>query len=273
MLFLRTNNISLLEYANKFPSKYLIDNHWIKFIDKKDKLEIVKDILKFLRVPTPQKMYEIDTNILYKSNNNKPELLLLWLEKCYKETLNQETGEYFKDNLEKVVAFILDSAKKEEFDVSKLTKVFNENGIYLVIQEDIPGSKIRGAFRVHGNKPAIYLTYKHKRIADIYFALLHELAHCKTDFNRAKASNIVTFEGQTIDECEINADKQAFEWMIPTKYFKETICHKSYDIAKEKNYPQSFVVYVMAYNNRIKFSSGVYQKYNISIKLIKSLEI
>ena len=51
------------------------------------------------------------------------------------------------------------------------------------------GSKIRGAFKVHVNKPAIYITMKHRRIADIYFALLHELAHCKSDFNRANNDN------------------------------------------------------------------------------------
>ena len=85
-----------------------------------------------------------------------------------------------------MVEYIKESAKKGIFNKEKLIEKFNENGIYLVVQEDLPKSKIRGAFKVNKDSPAIYLTLKHKRIADIYFALLHELAHCKSDFNKAK---------------------------------------------------------------------------------------
>ena len=61
-------------------------------------------------------------------------------------------------------------------------------------------SKIRGAFKVHKNMPSIYITYKHKRIADIYFTLLHELAHCKSDFNKAKATSFISLENEKVEE-------------------------------------------------------------------------
>ena len=147
--FLFKQNIRLSDYLNKFDYKELEKMNYLKYTDKGDKEEILKDILKFLRVCNPQKIYELETNNIYfKSNNDKQELLLLWLEKCYKESLNQHVKEYKKENIDILVEYIRSSAKNEDFNKEKLMEIFNENGIYLVIQEDLPKSKIRGAFKV-----------------------------------------------------------------------------------------------------------------------------
>ena len=47
-----------------------------------------------------EKVYDIDKSALYKSNNDKQELLLLWLEKSYRETLKQNVKKYEKNNNE-----------------------------------------------------------------------------------------------------------------------------------------------------------------------------
>lgn len=261
--YLKKKRLTESEYLKKFNYNYLKKEKYIEFIDSSDKLESIKDILKFLRVTSPEKIYEIDKNIYFKSKNDKPELLFLWLEKCYRQTLKQDVAEYKKENIEKLVKFILESAKKEKFDINDLIDEFNKNGIYLVIQNDIPGSKIRGAFKVHRSKPAIYLTLKHHRIADIYFALLHELAHCKTDFNKAQATSLISYDDKN-DENEIKADNQAYSWMIDDDYYK--YCLKSnYNIEQENNYPKSFILYRLAKDGYIKYYDKEYQKYNILI--------
>ena len=257
--YLEKENLTESEYLNKFNYKYLIKEKFLDFIDIEDKREIIKDILKFLRVPNPNKVYEIDKNIYYKSKNDKTELLLLWLEKCYRETLKQTVGEYKKENINNLVDYITKCASKNYFNEKEIIEKFNEEGIYLVIANDIPGSKIRGAFKVHRDKPAIYLTYKHKRIADIYFALLHELAHCKTEFNSAKAGSFISFE----NEKETKADIQALDWMVSNNYYKNVCLNKNYDISKEKQYPKCFVVYRLAFDKKIQYSSKEYQQYNI----------
>ncbi len=263
--FLNKNNLTEAKYLKNFNYKYLIKTDFINFIDTNDKLEIIKDILKFLRVSSPEKVYEIDKNIFYKSKNDKPELLLLWLEKCYRNTLNQNVAKYKKENIEILVSYILDCAKKNIFNEKELINKFNECGIYLVIQEDIPGSKIRGAFKVHRDIPAIYLTYKHRRIADIYFALLHELAHCKSDFNKAKASNLVSYENK-VDDLEEKADLQAYNWMVPNKYYESICCNSKYKVDLEQQYPKSFIVYRLAKDGLLKYQNSEYQKYNILLK-------
>lgn len=263
--YLKKSNLTKTEYLNKFNYRYLINENFMDFVDISDRLEIIKDILKYLRVPTPEKVYEIDKEIYYKSKNDKPELLLLWLEKCYRETLKQKVKDYKKENIEIIVDKIVEFAKNDYFEEEKLISIFNENGIYLVIQEDIPGSKIRGAFKVHRGIPAIYLTYKHRRIADIYFALLHELAHCKSDFNKAKATSLVSYEKYR-DDSEEKADNQAYNWMVENKYYYSFCCADKYAIDKETKYPKSFVVYRLAQDKKISYGSDDYQKYNFIIE-------
>ena len=264
--YLELNKLTMTQYLNKFNYKYLIDNRWINFIDKGDKMEIIKDILKYLRVREPDNVYSIDEKIYFKSKNDKPELLLLWLEKCYRETLKQDVYSYDKKNIDILVKYIRNCANDGIFDEKELVKTFNEKGIALVIQTDIPGSKIRGAFKVHKNMPAIYLTLKHKRIADIYFALLHELAHCKTNYNMAKASNIISFDDMVSDD-EIKADKQADSWLVDDDYYYTVCNNKNYDIAKEKKYPKCFVIYRLAKDGIIDYASSDYQRYNMILNL------
>ena len=265
--YLKDNKLTETKYLNKFSYKYLINNRWIDFIDVNDKTEIIKDILKFLRVKSPEKVYQIDEKIFYKSKNDKPELLLLWLEKCYKETLKQKVNKYNKDNIELLVDYIRDLANKNKFDENLLIKEFNDKGIALVIQEDIPGSKIRGAFKVHKDMPAIYITYKHNRIADIYFALLHELAHCKRDFNKAKGTNLISLDDDS--DTEVIADNQAYEWMVDNKYYNSILSNPVYNIKQEKKYPKSFVLYRLAKDNKIEYSNDDYQKYNYVLNKYK----
>ena len=259
--YLNKENISITEFINKFNYKYLNENKWIDFTDIESKIDIAKDILKFLRVKNPFNLYNIEENICYKSKNDKPELLLLWLEKCYKKMLEQNPLEYNKANIDKLVKYIRNCANNNIFNEDELVKVFNKNGIALVIQEDIPGSKIRGAFKVHKDTPAIYLTYKHKRIADIYFSLLHELAHLKSDFNSAKANSIISYD-DTIN-MEEKADYEAFNWMVDDKYYNNIVKSKDYDIRLESKYPKSFIAYRLAYDKLINYSSSIYQDNNI----------
>ena len=259
--------MTITTFLNRFNYKFLIDNDYIEFTDKGDKKEVLKDIIKFLRVNSPEKIYELEKAGFYKSKNNKPELLLLWLEKCYRQTLKQEIGEYNKKNVDYLVNYIFECAKNNIFNEINLVKEFSQKGIFLVIQDDIPGSKIRGVFKVHKNAPAIYITRKHKRIADIYFALLHELAHCKSDFNKAKSESLVSYD----DSIEEKADFQAYNWMVNNEYYQNICIKQNYNIELEEKYPKSFIVYRLAKDNIIKYESSIYQKYNTLINFDNKL--
>ena len=258
--YINKENISIREFINRFHYKELSEEYNLVYKNDLNDYSIARSILKYLRISDPSLLYKDNNKIFYKSKNDKKELLALWLERCYKVVSNQTVGIYNKDNINNIVSFIKEEAKNLNFNKEKLIKVFNDNGIYLAIEKDLKGSKIRGAFKVLNDKPAIYITTKYKRYADVYFALLHELAHCKSDFNRAKNGSIVSFDdSKSIDDYEIKADNTAFNWMVDdNKYINITK-----DISNEKNYEiPCFVVYRLAYDNYIKYNSEIYQKYN-----------
>ncbi|MBO4245565.1 MAG: helix-turn-helix domain-containing protein [Bacilli bacterium] len=257
--FLNKNEITLTQYLNKFSYRELLKSNWIKFVHVDNKMTSLMDILKYLRVSAPDSLYKLDKNILYKSKNDKPEMLMIWLERCYRIASNQVLGQYDKSNIDSLVEFIKDNAKNDLFDEKKLIEKFNKNGIQLVIQDDLPGSKIRGAFKVNKETPAIYLTRKYKRIADIYFALLHELAHCKSDFNMAKATNLISFENEKFED---KADKQSLNWMVSDEYYMSIVNNDCYNIDNEEKYPKCFVLYRLALDNKIDYSNKKYQLYN-----------
>lgn len=260
--YLEENNITIKKYLSKFDFKELREKYGVNIRDERHDYSILEDIFKYLRIVDPKLLYKEDNHIFYKSKNEKPELLALWLERCYRVVQNQVLSEYKKENIDNLVNFIRKEAKNYRFDKDKLIKEFNNNGIFLAIEPDLKGAKIRGAFRVLNNKPAIYLTPKYKRYGDIYFALLHELAHCKSDFNRAKSGSIVSLEdGKIISDYEIKADKTAFNWMVNDKIYNEI--KKCNNL--ECNEPKCFIAYRLAYDNIIKFNSTFYQKYNKTI--------
>ena len=259
--YLNENHLTIRNYINRFSYKELADKYDVKYRDSKNDYAIAKDILKYLRITNPESLTKENNVIFYKSKNDKPELLALWLERCNRIIENQSVNTYTKDNINNLVEFIRKEASNNSFDENKLITEFNKNGIFLAIQNDLKGTKVRGAFKVLNDKPAIYITKKHKRYADIYFALLHELAHCKSDFNRAKSGSIIALNDEIeTEDYEIKADKQALNWMIDDKLYDniKINCNniENYNVVK------SFFVYRLAKDKIINYSNELYQKYN-----------
>lgn len=260
--FLNAKNFSIKEYLKKFSYKELSEKYKLKYKDERSEIDVLKDIMKFLRISDLNQIYEEEKGILYKSKNDKPELLALWLEECYRLTEKQVINNYNKKFINDLVTFILTEAKNNNFDELKLQKEFNSKGIYLVILDDLKGSKIRGAFKVLNNKPAIFITKKHKRIADIYFSLLHELAHLKSDYNRAKSGSLVSlFDEVDNSDYEKRADATAFNWMIDNKEYENI--KNDLKLLNESKYPKSFIAYRLANDKIISYSSKIYQNSNI----------
>lgn len=259
--YLNNNQLTIRKYINKFNYKELSEKYELKYRDSKNDYAIAKDILKYLRITNPESLTKENNVIFYKSKNDKPELLALWLERCNRIIEKEKIAQYNKDNIIKLVNFIKKEASNNSFDKETLIKEFNQNGIYLAIEDDLKGTKVRGAFKVLNDKPAIYITKKHKRYADIYFALLHELAHCKSDFNRAKSGSIITMlDEKETEDYEIKADIQALDWMVPNKFYEENKI-KYYDI-DNLDVIKSFFVYRLAKDNIINYSDELYQKFN-----------
>ncbi len=258
--FLHENNLDIKKYLKRFNYKEASKKYGIIIHDETNDYRIIRDLMCFLRISDLNQLYTEDNSIFYKSKNDKKELLVLWLERCYKLTFDQKVNKYSKDNINYLVDFINEQAKSHQFNEKLLVNTFNDNGIFLVIEDDLSGTKVRGAFKVLNDKPAIYITREHKRIADIYFALLHELAHCKSDFNRAKSGSIVTYESDNTEEYELKADKQALNWMIDDAIYNEIT--NNIELLEQKDINKCFAVYRLALDKKISYESDIYQSNN-----------
>lgn len=262
--YLNNNNLTIRNFINLFNYKELKEKYNVIYNNERDDYSIAEGIMKYLRVVDPYTILKEDNHIFYKSNNDKPFLLALWIERCLKVIDKQTTQTYKKENIEYLVGFVRNEARNLTFNKEKLINVFNSKGVFLAIEPDLEGAKIRGAFKVLNNKPAIFLTTKHKRYADIYFALLHELAHCKSDFNRAKKGSIVsTYDKESFEDYEVKADKTAYNWLVNDNKYNEI--KNNLDIEKVSEI-KSFLVYRLAHDKIITYSSKIYQKYNPLIK-------
>lgn len=258
--FFEENNLDIKEYIKRFNYKEASKKYDIVIHDEMDDYNIIRDLMGYLRISDLNQLYEENNSIFYKSKNEKKELLVLWLERCYKLTFDQKVNKYSKENITYLVDFINEQGKRHQFNEGLLVKTFNDNGIFLVIEDDLPGTKVRGAFKVLNDKPAIYITRKYKRIADIYFALLHELAHCKSDFNRAKSGSIVTYDCGNTEDYEKKADAQALNWMVNNAEYDKL--QKDINLLESENINKCFAVYRLALNKIIDYKSDLYQLNN-----------
>lgn len=67
-------------------------------------------------------------------------------------------------------------------------KLCNRLGIYFVVKEAIPNSKVRGALTCIENHPAIFLSLRFRSAAYIWFALMHEIGHLLLHYNPRELS-------------------------------------------------------------------------------------
>lgn len=157
------------------------------------------------------------------------------------------------------MALLLNDLKKERnrpFNKTSLIKIFNKHDLYLVIEDALKGTKIRGCTKVVGDNLAIYMTCYLKEKSSFYFALYHELGHVKSDYNKAKSKVII--DGSNL--LEKRADLFAVNQMIDEKTY-DLILKKLDDkekICKENNIPLCFLYSRLAHDKIIKYTDKSY---------------
>ena len=151
-------------------------------------------------------------------------------------------------------------AYKEGFELEKIKELLNKYGIYFVCEKALPGTKIRGCFKVKGKQPAVYVTDNYAGKDSFFFELFHELGHCKSDYNEGK--NKIIIDGN--EKKEEKADKFALEVMIPENVWNEIINgkiekNKLEKISQTEKIPMSFIVGRLAKKDLITYRSRLYQ--------------
>lgn len=259
--FLANRFTTKLEIKNFFDSFYLNEmqkNNWIKLKDKESNEQKALDLLEFLNVRDFDALSNyMERKLLYKKkDDSNQKKIFLWIKYCEKFIEKQLVEEYSSKNL----SALLEDLKKERmkiFDEKRLVKLFNKYGIYLIIEDALKGTKVRGAMDVKGTNPVIYMTKYNKEKASFYFCLYHEIGHIKSDYNIAK--NKIIIEDDESNE-EDKCDKFALDQMIPNSIWQKIqVKSKEKDkICLDNNIPLCFLYSRLAYEKLIAYSSKEY---------------
>lgn len=107
-----------------------------------------------------------------------------------------------------------------------------------------------------------YLPRMFKEKLSFYFALFHEIAHIKSDYNKAKNKIVVDSE-----EAEENADNIVLNWMIALSIWDEikNNLNSVEKICKNRGISLCFAVSRLAKEKYISYSSDLYNKYREKI--------
>ena len=262
-LYLKENfqdESELKQYLKSFSIKELKDKEWLKFKDEKSLIQVCMDLFKFLSIKNFDTFNDYsEQTILYKKNSQSDmNKVMLWIKHCDSLINNLDIGIYDKNKF----ADLINDLKRlslEKFDENKIIKCLNKYGIYLVIEDALKGTKIRGCMMVKSGNPAIYLTKLYKDKASFYFALFHELGHVKSDYNKAK-SKVIIDEDELLEK---RADKFALETMISSSIWKEIINNMDnvLSICEKNNIPVCFGVWRLAKEGYIDYKSKLYNDY------------
>lgn len=248
------------KYLNNFYIKELNERKWINFLDYSSSSSNAVDLLKFMNTKDFEsyKTY-LEKRVAFKKLEHADLLkAFLWVRHCEILTEMIEVCEYNSKRLNYLFDELNEESKKK-FNEESIINILAKYGIILCVEDALKGTKVRGASLVKGKTPYIFLTKYFKEKSSFYFALYHELAHIKRDYNMLQSKIYIDSKDNEIDE-------YALDKMIDTKTWNNILIDFENRERDFYNYniSESFIFSRLVYEGRIKYNSKLYQS-NIEI--------
>lgn len=241
----------------------IIKRKWIEFKDITNVYQNAMDILNFLKVRNFKVLNDIKQFVLFKKSGENYYKLALWIARCDEISNTQGVEKYDNTKFNELILELMNEAYNEKINIERIREILNKYGIIFVCEKALPGTKVRGCFKVKLNTPAIYITDNYSGKDSFFFEIFHELGHCKSDYNMAKSKTIIDGDEdreKRADLFAINTMISEDKWIDISKSIdEEYLCKKS----KEYKIPMSFIVGRLAKNNLIKYNSELYNKYKL----------
>lgn len=247
---------------NEFCFNELKKNNWVLFKDETSVFQSCVDILNFLNVKDFDAFEKLKNYTLFKKTGNDYNKLALWVAHCDKLVVNQKVGVYDSNKFNEVIHDLIVESYKKDIDVNNITNILNKYGIFFVCEKALPGTKVRGCFKVKGKTPTIYVTKNYSVKDSFYFELFHELGHCKSDYVMAQSKTIIDGD----EYREKRADEFAIKTMINDYDWKKIINlnlneQEILEYSRNNKICMSFIVGRLAKEKYIKYNSVLYNKY------------
>lgn len=225
-----TNTKEIKKFFNSYYIKEMVKKNWLHLNNVDDDVQTAMDLLHFLNIRNFDIFNDyFNKRVLYKKKDDaNMKKVYLWITHCNNISFNQKVNDYDSTKLDDLLKDLA-LERLKPFNEENLITLFNKYGIYLVIEDSLEGSKVRGCTLTRKDNPAIYMTKYLKEKASFYYALYHEIYHVKKDYNKAKNIILVNESNDEQDN-----DNFALEEMISSNIWhnilsdldnKETICN------------------------------------------------
>lgn len=248
------------KYLNTFCINEMAKKKWITLKDSSSYTQNAMDLLDYLGIASFDNVSNyLNHKILYKKKEDADiNKIYLWIKRCDKKIEKINIPEYSSSNLTLLLKE-LEIIRNKKFNEEELIRLFNKYGIYLVIEDTLNGTKIRGCTMVKNNNPSIYITRYFKEKASFYFTLYHEIGHIKSDYNKLK--NKIMVNNEETSEKEI--DNFALNQMIPDNIWNKVKINtlEREKICKDNNIPLCFLYSRLAYEGIISYKSKEYNSH------------
>jgi len=259
---------SWIPWLDQLPVKDLMKQGAIasRRLDNKNKPEIVKELLQFFGVASPDNWETCYANKQVSFRRTRQDqsdvgAISAWLRLGELEAEKADVPKYNKAKFEKAVQEIrkLTVLSQSEF-MAKLHQLCNESGVVLAIVPAIPCAHTSGVARwLSPHRALIQLSLYGKQNDRFWFTFFHESAHIllhdKKDIFLDDSSNGNHLESQQEDE----ANSWAREFLIPSKYEAELSMLRSresvIDFAQRVGIHEAIVVGRLQFDRLIEHNS------------------
>lgn len=210
------------EYKTRNDLMNDIDKNELKELDQRFKFsslfselglslnEQANEMLKLLKISSFEQFNSVYANLKvnFMEDGGRIEPIATWLNLAEEEVIIQNVDlsqkKYDKKDLlaslDKLKLITLNHDYKKSIQSAR--KFLNQLGIYLVLQEALPNSKVRGALTTYRKNPAIFLSDRFKTHDHIWFALLHEIGHLIHHYPFKEAVVTMEADQESVDRSE-----------------------------------------------------------------------
>lgn len=194
---------------------------WIQ--PKKTIAEQEQEYCSYFNVPSVNQIPSLALNArILDVGEPQKRAILAWIRRVEQLAEAQPVAAFEISSVAPLVDRLLALAGSENA-VGKIPGLLLDGGIHFIYVPHMPKTTLDGAMFWVNEHPVVALTLRYDRIDAFWFTLLHELAHIYLCHTQAHVDQLFDRTEVELDRQELEANRQASEWLVPEDEFKKFI--------------------------------------------------
>jgi addiction module HigA family antidote len=266
-------NLDLKEIARRFHFGEVFGNTDLSLVDQAIEMLKLLGVSGFAQYKNAIPKY----TAAFMEDGGEPEAMVVWLRLCEEDAEEQNRDladlSYSKKALERSLGKLKKIALNDNCEASlkSCRKLLNQLGIYLVIRPAIVNAKIRGVIDTINGHPAIIVSGRYKTHDNVWFAMIHEIAHLLLHYSHKHQRVFVDDEGDGADR-EAEANVFARDFFVSPEDYDDFKRNKNIQndgeirrFAKEQGVAVGVIVGFLEFDGCLSYGAKSYLKKGIQV--------